>query len=336
MAENSKLLGVILYKDPARLESPGVIASLDGMRITPYMLSGDMRPVANAVAAELGIAPEHVYAEAFPERKVAVVKQLQESGQTIAFVGDGINDSAALAHASVSISFAGATDMARETADIVLMDDDLSSLILAIRIAQQSMAVVRQNAGIVVGPNLAAMVWAALIGLSPVAAVLVNNGSAIVAEANGFRPLMGPPGWESFKAQRLAAAEKAAGEQPIARLPSTDGSRMNVAAQLNSGDAEAFSPIDSADNSHSSNGQTTVAGTQLVVNGAEAAERTNGTNGQHNGHGGPHNTEHAVPLDGAPVAKRTNGSTRSNGSSGGSASTSALAPERSRCPQASG
>ena len=119
------------------------------------------------MAAELGIAPEHVYAEAFPERKVEVVKQLQESGKTIAFVGDGINDSAALAHASVSISFAGATDMARETADIVLMDDDLSSLILAIQISKHAMRVVRQNAAIVVGPNLSGMVWAALIGLNP-------------------------------------------------------------------------------------------------------------------------------------------------------------------------
>ena len=110
------------------------------MGITPYMLSGDISKVAKATAAELGIAPEHVYAEAFPERKVEVVKELQESGKSICFVGDGINDSAALAHASVSISFAGATDMARETADIVLMDDDLSSLILAILVAKHAMS----------------------------------------------------------------------------------------------------------------------------------------------------------------------------------------------------
>ena len=174
-----------------------MIAKLHEMGITPYMLSGDMQNVANAVAGELGIAPEHVFAEAFPERKVEVVKQLQESGKVIAFVGDGINDSAALAHASVSVSFAGATDMARETADIVLMDDDLSSLILAIQISKHAMRVVRQNAAIVVGPNVSGMVWAALIGVSPVVAVLINNGSAIAAEMNGFRPLMGPPGWQA-------------------------------------------------------------------------------------------------------------------------------------------
>ena len=171
VAEGDAVLGVILYKDPARPESPFVINSLHEMKITPYMLSGDVQSVATAIAAELGIAPQNVYAEAFPERKVEVVKEFKDAGKTIAFVGDGINDSAALAHASVSVSFAGATDMARETADIVLMDDDLSSLILAIQVAKQAMSVVRQNTGIVVGPNLTAMVWAALIGLNPIAAV---------------------------------------------------------------------------------------------------------------------------------------------------------------------
>lgn len=193
VAEGKELLGIILYKDPARPESAGVIADLHEMKISPYMLSGDMQKVASAIAAELGIAEENVFAEAFPERKVEVVKELQESGRTIAFVGDGINDSAALAHASVSVSFAGATDMARETADIVLMDDDLSALILAIQIAKHGMRVVRQNVGVVVIPNASAMVFAALIGLNPTAAVLINNGSAIVAEMNGFRPMLGPP-----------------------------------------------------------------------------------------------------------------------------------------------
>ena len=209
VADDAGLLGVILYKDPARPESPLVISKLKEMGITPYMLSGDLQNVATAIAAELGIAPEHVYAEAFPERKVEVVKQLQESGKIIAFVGDGINDSAALAHATCSVSFAGATDMARETADIVLMDDDLSSLILAIQISKNAMRVVRQNVGIVVGPNLSGMVFAALFGVSPTIAVLINNGSAIAAEMNGFRPLMGPPGWREFKAQQLAIAEAA-------------------------------------------------------------------------------------------------------------------------------
>ena len=133
-----------------------------------------------------------------------------------------------------SVSFAGATDMARETADIVLMDDDLSSLILAIQISKNAMRVVRQNVGIVVGPNLSGMVLAALIGLSPVIAVLINNGSAIAAEMNGFRPLMGPPGYKELQTQREAIAamerDKGTGYTAGASLPATiDGTAVAVA-----------------------------------------------------------------------------------------------------------
>ena len=321
VAENTELLGVILYKDPARPESASVIASLGEMSLTPYMLSGDITAVANAIAAELGIAPEHVYAEAFPERKVEVVKELQESGKTIAFVGDGINDSAALAHASVSVSFAGATDMARETADMVLMDDDLTSLILAIRIARQAMAVMRQNAGIVVGPNLSAMVWAALIGLNPVAAVLINNGSAIVAEMNGFRPLLGPPGWEQLKAQRQAAAAQTGRDQPIARLPAgANGSdRRGDAAHDANGDSPPREPINVVHDGHDGNGRTHDLSLTTRVNGRARAERANGPDGHANGHGEPHDLNQARPINGARAVKRANGSRRAEGTNGGHA-----------------
>lgn len=217
VAEDGRLLGVILYKDPARPESVQVVADLHEMKMTPYMLSGDMQKVATAVAAELDIAPEYVIAEAFPERKVEVIKALQESGRSIAFVGDGINDSAALAHASVSVSFAGATDMARETADIVLMDNDLSALILAIQISKHAMRVVHQNVGIVVVPNASGMVVAALVGLDPVLAVLINNGSAIVAEMNGFRPLLGPRGRKKQLPANSSLAEFKALQQHYAQ-----------------------------------------------------------------------------------------------------------------------
>ncbi len=249
------LLGVILYKDPARPESVHVIKRLQEMGITPYMLSGDISKVAKATAAELGIAPEHVYAEAFPERKVEVVKELQESGKSICFVGDGINDSAALAHASVSISFAGATDMARETADIVLMDDDLSSLILAVLVAKHAMRVVRQNAAIVVAPNVSGMVWAALIGLNPVAAVLINNGSAIVAEMNGFRPLMGPPGWKELHEQRLALAGAGAKAPPLAPLPATIDGTVAAAGDAEPGEHQAAVGDANGHNGVNGNGQ---------------------------------------------------------------------------------
>ncbi|MFN8496947.1 MAG: heavy metal translocating P-type ATPase [Anaerolineae bacterium] len=308
VAEGNELLGVILYKDPARPESPSVIEHLHDLGITPYMLSGDIRTVANAVAGELGIQPEHVYAEAFPERKVEVVKQLQESGKVIAFVGDGINDSAALAHASVSVSFAGATDMARETADIVLMDDDLSSLILAIRIAKMSMQVVKQNAGIVVGPNLTAMVWAALIGLNPVAAVVVNNGSAIAAEMNGFRPLMGPPGWEKLMAERAEAAKgaKTAAEPPTVFVPVTpvtgeggDGKAaaahgVAAAAPTPNGHANGNGHTNGNGNGHSP--ADDLAQTEIIA-AAPAPKRTRKTKTVTNGNGHANGNDHVNGND---------------------------------------
>ena len=190
VAGNGELLGVILYSDPSRPESQSVIQELRELGIKAYMLSGDVTRVAKAVAQELEIDPDCVYAEAFPERKVEVVKSLHDSGRTVAFCGDGINDSAALAYADVSISFAGATDIARETADVVLMEDDLRSLILAIKVARQAMDIIWQNTAIVAVPNLGAMLGGVLFALDPVLAILINNGTAIIAELNGLRPLL--------------------------------------------------------------------------------------------------------------------------------------------------
>ncbi len=228
VADDQGALGVILYRDPPRPESAQVIRKLVEMGITPYMLSGDMKKVADAVAAELGIEPQHVYAEAFPERKVEVVKALEDSGKKVVFVGDGINDSAALAHAAVSVSFAGATDMARETAEVVLMDNDLLALITAIEAAKRAMRTVRENVGIVVAPNVAGMVAASLVGISPTMAVVINNGAAIAAEMNGFRPLLGPESLRHRLFGRRSAAALSIETHAPALLPAPGPSTNGV------------------------------------------------------------------------------------------------------------
>lgn len=192
VAGNGQLLGVIMYSDPPRQESQEVIQTLKRMGITAHMLTGDVSRVAKATANRLGMDPNHVYAEAFPESKVAVVRQLHDSGKTVAFCGDGINDSAALAYADVSISFAGATDIARETADVVLMENDLRGLLLAIQVARHTMEVIWQNTAIVAIPNVGALLSGIFFALDPILAVVINNGTAILAELNGLRPLLGP------------------------------------------------------------------------------------------------------------------------------------------------
>ncbi|MBF2063267.1 MAG: heavy metal translocating P-type ATPase [Calothrix sp. C42_A2020_038] len=198
VARDGQLIGVILYSDPPRPESQYIIKELQEQGITPYMLSGDVKRVAKTVADELGIAPDCVYAEEFPEGKVEVVKALHESGKTVAFCGDGINDSAALAYADVSISFGGATDIARETADIVLMENDLRGLLLAIKVAKHAMRIVWENAALVVVPNIGAVIAGVFLAIDPVLAIIINNGSAILAEINGLRPLLGPDNVKSF------------------------------------------------------------------------------------------------------------------------------------------
>ncbi|OCQ91389.1 ATPase [Nostoc sp. MBR 210] len=191
VAVNQEFQGVIYYTDPLRAESADVIEQLQtqyGMEI--YLLTGDNQQRAVAVAEELHLPLSQVHAEAFPAQKAEIIQKLRQSGKTVAFTGDGLNDSVALAYADVAISFSGGCEVARETADVVLMDDNLSSFLAAIAIARQTKAVIKQNIGLAVVPNLAALGLATTFGLHPLAATIIHNGSAIAAGLNGLRPLM--------------------------------------------------------------------------------------------------------------------------------------------------
>ena len=191
IASNERLQGIIEYNDILRPESKQVVTELltvEGVEV--HMLTGDNQRTASAVASQLGIPPAYTHAEAFPEQKAAVVRELHEIGKTVAFVGDGINDSPALAYADVSVSFANGSDIARETADLVLMDNDLRGLLEAIKIARTAKHLIQQNTSIIAIPNVAAMVVAVLFGLNPLAATVVNNGSTVIAGVNGLRPVL--------------------------------------------------------------------------------------------------------------------------------------------------
>ncbi len=191
VASDGHLRGVLQYTDPLRKETPAVIDELQNqMGMELHILTGDNWTRAKSVAAKLNISEKNIHAEAFPETKATVVQELHNAGRTVAFIGDGINDSAALAYADLSISFGDGSDVARETADVVLMTNDLRGLVEAINLARQSMALIRQNTGIVAIPNLAGLVLAGTVGLNPLAATVVNNGSSVVAGVNGLRPLL--------------------------------------------------------------------------------------------------------------------------------------------------
>jgi heavy metal translocating P-type ATPase len=282
VAGDGQLLGVVRYSDPPRAESKEVIQELKRMGITTHMLTGDVERVAYSIANNLGIEPKNVTAEAFPEKKVEVVKEVHDRGRTVAFCGDGINDSAALAYADVSVSFAGATDIARETADVVLMEDDLRGLIMAIKCARQAMDIITQNTLIVAVPNLGALISGIFFALDPILAVVINNGTAILAELNGLRPLIGPGEAVMPATHHISAADLAAEEQRLREM----ATEFQQIKERKEQEAMAAVPSNGAHASFNGNG-----------NGHNGNGYSNG-NGHSNGNGVGHTM---VTLDVAAV-----------------------------------
>ena len=186
---DGRLAGLIAYEDQIRPEASEVIATLHAMGITrTIMLTGDNPVVAAAVAGRLGIS-RHV-ANLMPADKADIIRQMQSEGWKVAMVGDGINDSPALRFADVGIAMKFGADIAHQAADVVLMEDSLWKLVRSIEIAREAVSLIRQNYAIVAGMNSLAMALCLpgnLVG--PETTALISNGSAIIAGANGLRPL---------------------------------------------------------------------------------------------------------------------------------------------------
>jgi Cu2+-exporting ATPase len=190
LAIDGEMVGQLIYEDQIRPESPAVIGALKERDIRNLMmLTGDNAAAAGRVASAVGIREFH--AEILPHEKVEVVEDLRGRGQIVAMVGDGINDAAALAHADVGIAMKNGTDLARESAHVVLLQEDLSKVVTAIDLARNAVHLVHQNYFIVVGMNVIALAMS-LTGtpLLPEITALISNGSAVVASVNGLRPLI--------------------------------------------------------------------------------------------------------------------------------------------------
>jgi Cu2+-exporting ATPase len=189
VARDGTIVGLISYADPLREEAPAMIAALRRRGVREVLLvTGDGEAPAQAAASAAGIT--RVVSRALPTDKADIVRRLKDKGRTVAVVGDGINDSAALAHADVAISLHAGTDVARERADVVLTDNNLWRLPEAIDVARGAMGLVRQNLTIVAVPNALGLGLAATGLAGPVLATLLNNGSAVVAALNSLRPLL--------------------------------------------------------------------------------------------------------------------------------------------------
>ncbi len=204
VAVDGKAAGLVAIADAPRPTARAAVEALHELGVEVVMLTGDNRATAERVAAELGI--DTVIAEVLPGDKAARVAELQRAGQRVAMVGDGVNDAPALAQADLGIAIGAGTDVAIETADVVLMRSDPLDVPVALRIGRGTLRKMRQNLGWAVGYNaialpIAAGVFEPAFGLvlRPEIAALSMSGSSFIVAVNalalkGLRLPDAPPG----------------------------------------------------------------------------------------------------------------------------------------------
>lgn len=189
VAINNSLAGVIGVQDPVKPSAKKAIDQMKDLGLEVAMITGDNRKTAEAIAKQLGI--ERVFAEVLPEDKASYIKKLQEEGKFVAMVGDGVNDAPALAQADIGIAIGAGTDVAIETAKVVLMKSDPADVLRAIRLSKATVRKMKQNLAWASVYNLAAIPVAAgvlypayKISLRPEFAALLMSISSIIVAVN--------------------------------------------------------------------------------------------------------------------------------------------------------
>ena len=186
IATSGNPIGIIALRTTVRKEAAAVMKKLRSQGIQHIaMLTGDRRHKAEVMAEELGI--DEVFAEKAPEEKADVIAELQARGYKVAFVGDGVNDGPALVASDAGIAMPRGAELARATADIVLLEDRLDLLIDALDISQKTMQLIQTNFKLAIGINTAVLFGAALGVLSPVTTSLLHNGTTVGLLINALR-----------------------------------------------------------------------------------------------------------------------------------------------------
>ena len=183
------LIGAIACSDEPRPEARSTISGMRKRGVKEIiMLSGDREGVARKIAQSVGI--DTVYSQVLPHEKADIVKHLRKLNGPFAMVGDGVNDSPALAQADVGISMMDSADIAKSAADVVLMKEGLHLLLPAIDISRNALGLIKQNCTLIAGLNTLALGLALPQGLiSPATCTIISNGSTLLATMNSMRPL---------------------------------------------------------------------------------------------------------------------------------------------------
>ncbi len=192
-AVDGQLAGLVTIADPIKPDANVAMASLRRQGVGLAMISGDNARTAQAVAANVGIAAADVYAEVMPNAKAHVIESLQRDGQRVAFVGDGLNDAPALTVASVGIAMGTGTDLAIESADVIIMSGELQSVARAVALARDVMKNIRQNLlwafgyNIILIPVASGLFTTWGLGLSPLMAGAAMSLSSFFVVSNALR-----------------------------------------------------------------------------------------------------------------------------------------------------
>ena len=179
--------GVVVLRDPVKATSAEAVADLRGLGLRPVLLTGDNAGAAHEAARAIGIDPTDVVAEVLPADKVDVVRRLQSQGATVAMVGDGVNDAAALAAADLGLAMGTGTDAAIEAADLTLVRGDLRSAGQAIRLSRATLRIIQQNLFWAFAYNVAAIPLAAAGLLNPMIAGAAMAFSSVLVVTNSLR-----------------------------------------------------------------------------------------------------------------------------------------------------